>query len=892
MRGLGTRVVGWVERVVRVVRRGERDARLDEELRFHIEMATERNIRAGMTAAEARRAALVAFGGRTRFEEEARDEYRSRWLEELGRDVRYALRGLRRAPVFTATAVLTLALGLGGTTVIYSVVDHVVLRPLTYEAADRLVVVREVARELSEVYPTLPANASHYLEWRERCEVCEDVAALTPIGVTVTDQGDPARLGAVRASANLFPLLGVSARIGRLFTEEEDRSGGGDVAVLSDAYWRRQFGADPSVIGRTLTLDGVPRVVIGVLPPDFRLPKGHELGELVSMPDGPEVFVPLALTPYEAASQGAFNYVALARLREGVTLAQAQEHFDRLQAAITERAPQGLTLSAAVVPLYEQVVGSAGRALTLLLGAVGGVLLIVCVNLAALVAARNASRAWESTVRAVLGAGRGRLVRQALVESLLLAMIGGAVGLVLARWGLAGLLELAPADLPRLGEVRLDARVLAVAAAATALVGLAFGMLPAFRYASADPGAALKSGGRTATAGVRIRRARSALIASQVGLVTVLLVVAGLFLVSFVRVLRMDRGFDSEHVLALDVVLPEAEYGTRDAQARFHDRALDRLRALPGVTAAAVTSRLPLEGETQVDAVAAAGDPRPTAQQPAANYRHVSPGYFAALGIPLRAGRYFEEADRERDVVILSERAAAVLWPGESAIGRRVVPGGDGPPAEVIGVVADVPTTSLEEPRTMVVYLPHWRGWLAHGTVLVRATGDPLQLAGPGRAELRREAPGAVIEKVRTVEQVVGESMARRRFQLVLLALFAAVALATVGVGVFGVVAHFLAGRRGEVGIRLALGARPRSIHWQVVREGLRPALIGIGLGAAASIALGRMFGSLLFEVRPGDPPTILGVAALLLALLVAMACYVPARRVTEREPIAALRME
>ncbi|MEJ7810888.1 MAG: ABC transporter permease [Gemmatimonadaceae bacterium] len=866
------------------------EQRLGEEMAFHLDMQTERNLRAGMPPRDARRAALVAFGGRERFAEAVRDEARHRPLEDFVQDVRYAVRTLRRSPAFTAAAVLTLTLGLGATTVIFSLVDHIVLRPLPYADPDRLVVVREVVGEVRDVYPSLPANASHFLEWRRGCGACEGLAAIKRSAVTLIADGDPQRLGAARVSANLFSLLGVRPALGRGFREEEDRPGQDRVVVLSDAVWRRQFGADPSVVGRAITLNSARFEVIGVLPPTFVLPGGDALGAFAGLPRELDVYRPLALTDHERTAGGEHDFVVLARLRSGATADQARAQLDAIEAVFAERAGGGSTLRAVVVPLHAQVVGTAGRPLLLLLAAVGAVLLIVCVNLANLSLARNTGRQRESAVRVALGAGRGRLARLALAESLVVALAGGGVGLLLAHWGLGALVALAPATLPRVTEVQLDGRVFGAAALLTALVGVIVGALPAIRAGRADPGEALKAGGRTATGSRAATRRRALFIAAQVACSTVLLVGTGLFLTSFVRVLRVDRGFDTDRVLALDVALPGVTYASDARRTQFYERALAELAAVPGVVEVAAASALPLEGETWIDGIVADGDTRAAREQPPANFRFVTPRYFAAVGTPVRRGRTFAESDRERLVAVISERAARTLWPGEDAVGKRLRIGSAKSAAEVVGVAANVRTSTLEQEGSLVVYLPSRVSPPSQGTVVVRTTADPGAVATAVRAALRRVDPSVPVTKVRTMAQVVSATVATRRFQLGLLALFAVMALVTASIGIYGVISQSLASRTGEIGVRMALGARPADIHRLVMGEGLRPVVAGLVVGVAASLALGRVFGSLLFEVRASDPLTLLAVAVLL-ATVATVACYVPARRATAAGAAAALRL-
>ncbi len=812
-------------------------------------------------------------------------------MESLWKDVRYAARALRNAPRFTGAALITLALGLGATTVIFSLVDHIVLRPLPYQDVDRLVVVRETVAELADAYLSLGANASHLLGWQESCAGCEDIAALRKLPMTLTGDGDPQRLGGVRVSANFLPLLGVQPAIGRGFTTEDDVPGSDRVVMLSDAFWRRQYGADRSIVGRTIVLNETPYVVVGVLPREFTLPPGDALGALVGLPREIDVFKPLALTPRERTTPGEFDYVAIARLRPGVEPAAVKSQLDAVVTSIVARGSSGMTIRTSVTPLQDQVVGSTRRPLLMLLGAVAAVLMIVCVNLANLSLARNIGRRREAAVRIALGAGRGRLTRLALAESLLLAIAGGAVGFMLAWWGLRALVATAPANLPRIGEVGLDARIFTVGTIVAIIVGFIVGVYPALRLAGADPGEALKAGGRTATATRGAARRRGLFIASQIALSTVLLVGTGLFLRSFTRVLGVDRGFETERLLALDVALPQAKYGSPEINIQFHERVLGELAALPGVTSTALTTALPLEGEAQTDILSLENDPRPVAERPAAGIRLVSDGYFATIGTPVLRGRGFEDSDRGRDVVVLSERAAAALFPNEDAIGKRVTPGSNDPLSEVIGIVGDVRTSSLEKQGSLIAYVPYWKRGVGTPTILVRTAGDPAAITNAARGVLRRVDPTIAVANARTMDQVVSAAVAQRRFQVTLLSVFAIMALLTASIGIYGVITQSLASRMGELGVRMALGAPPSRVRQLILGEGMRPVAFGLALGIVASLMLGRAIESLLFEVRPSDLATLLGVTVILAVVAVA-ACAIPARRATRIDLVAMLRSE
>ena len=874
------------------------DRDVTDEVTLHIELRAEQLVAEGWARDEAMAEARRRFGPswddavrklrRVRHSREEQQAMRER-IDILGQDLRYAVRGLRRAPRFTASAILTLALGLGAATVVFSVVDHVVLRPLPFEDPDELFVVRERIAQIAHVYPTMSANAGHFLEWRRGCSACEGVAAVRPAASVLTGDGDPQRVQVVRASANLFPLLGVRPAYGRTFGEEEDVPGRDAVVLLTDAFWRRQFGADPSVLGRTITVGGAAMEVVGILPSRFRLPPGEALGARAKIPQAIDMFRPLALTPRERTTPGEFDYSVIARVRDGSTLAEARAQIDAIQADITARHPDGMQVTAQLTPLAEQVVGSAGRPMLLLLSAVVAVLLIVCVNLANLTLAHNAGRSRESAVRIALGAGGRRIARLALAQSLMLSLAGGALGLLFAYWGLRAVVATAPTTLPRIDEVQLDMRVFAMAALLSTIVGISVGALPALRLTRSNPADALRSGGRSATEGRGGHRRRAIFIGAQVALSTVLLMATGLLLTSFVRVMGVDRGFETERVLAFNVALPPGADATRRLQ--FRERSLGELAALPGVTSVAAASALPLEGDAQVDILSLERDPLPLLERPTASIRYVSPGYFATVGTPVLRGRAITPDDRGRRVVVVSERTAKTLWPGGDAIGKRLVPGSNDSIAEVVGIAADVRTSSLEAEGSLVVYLPYWQDVTGRITFLSRTSGKPEALTASARDVVRRIEPQVLITDIRTMEEVVAKATAGRRFQVTLLLIFAIMALVTASIGIFGVIAQSLAGRSTEMGVRMALGAQPADVHRIVLREGLAPTLAGLVLGAVATVALGRVFSSLLFEVRPTDPVTLLGVATLL-GLVAVVSCVIPARRVTGTRLANLLRME
>ena len=862
---------------------------IDREMAFHVAMETEQNLRAGLPPDEASRLAHVAFGGRQRFREEARDEIRSRALEDLTQDVRHAVRTFRRTPAFTATVIATLALGVGATTVIFSVADHVLLRSLPYAHADRLLGVQVLSDRLKNVTPTWVPNAAHFLAWKNACTVCQGMAAVRPGQLTLSGAGDPAVVSVFRVSDNLFSMLGARAEVGRLFAPGDDRPGNESLVVISDELWRQQFGGRADIVGRAITIGEGQRTVLGVVASDFRMFRGAELGPFLGLPRHADAYVPLALRGHELTTRGEHDYGVIALLKPGASPAALRAQLDAISAANSTQLGDDTPSRTMITPLQAQVVGSAGRPLLLLLAAVGAMLLIMCVNLATLFLARSAARRRESAVRVALGAGRGRLMRQALAETVTLSVMGGCAGVVLSRWGVQALVAMAPADLPRLDEVHVDARVLAVGLIVSVLAGLSFGFVPALRFGRTMPGDVLKESSRGATESRQSSRARSWLIASQVGLSMVLLVVAGLFLKSFVRVLHADRGFTAERILALDVAPPRSAYPTVAHRNQYYMEVMRQISSLPGVTAAALTSALPLEGEGWIDGIWPESDANAGngGRELDANFRFVSPNFFSVLGVSLLRGRTFTETDRGQHVVILSENAARAMWPNENPIGKLVHVGSDSL-WSVIGVAADVRTTGIEHDASLTVYHPYWyRGYAP--TVLVRTNGDPASLTGSVRAALRQVGPSVPISHVRTINQVISTVVAQRRFELVLIGLFAITALLTASIGIYGIISHSLSRRNNEIGIRIALGARPANVHALILREVLAPVAVGLVVGVLASRAVGALIAGLLFEVRPTDGVTFASVG-IVLAVVATVACWIPTRRATRIDPVDALR--
>jgi predicted permease len=808
----------------------------------------------------------------------------------MSRDIRYALRSLSKDRGFAAMAVLSLAVGIGANTAIFSLVDGVLLRPLDYSQPDRLVAISQSSPRFMKLYPSLPINIATLLEWRNQSKSFESIGGYQNTTLTLTGLGQPELIPGAAVSANFFHVLGIAPRLGREFLDSEDRSGQDQVAMIADSLWRRRFQADPAIVGRKITLNGRPFQVIGVLPPDFQFPKQetdrgeHDSGRM-------EIFRTLGYDADDTVLHGGdMNYAPIARLSPGVSIARASAELNSVEAYIDAKVGTNDGLRATIVPLQDKLTGNIRQSLIVLMGAVGAVLLVLCVNLANLSLSRAAGRARDSAIRTALGASRGQLMRQSLIESCVLSTIGCAGGILLAYGGLRWLLATAPIDIPRLADVRIDARVLLFALAISLATALIFGILPALRSAALrNPFETLKAGSRSSTEGRGGINVRNILVGLEVGLSAALLVTAGLLLASFVRLTTIDKGFDVERVLAVDVSLPGAKYPKAEQRTEFFQRVLDQARALPGVQAAAISSYLPLEGENWIDIVGIQNDARPQAQLPSTNLRFISPAYFQTLHIPLRAGRDFEPGDRNRMVAVISAGLAQKLWPGLNPIGRKLQDVGK--LLEVVGVASDIRSTSLDKDPVNMLYIPYWQRPRYSSSILLRTAMDPAGIASALRTAVWSVDSEVPVPAERTLEQVMLQSVARRRFQMLLVLLFAAAALALAAFGTYGVVSYAVTRRRSEMGIRMALGAQSGDVLRLVLRQGMTPVFAGLCAGALAAMGIGQYVASLLFQVSPRDPLAFATASATLL-LVSAAACWIPARRATQVNPIDALRLD
>ena len=820
-------------------------------------------------------------------------------MDTLLQDLRYGARSLGRSPAFTAVAVLALALGIGANSAVFSMVDGVLLRPLPYGNADRAVMLWSTWPGYDRTWLSEP----EVVDYRSQRQVFDIVAPFSLGSATLTGDGEPERVRAASLSAEVLPALGVTPTLGRNFTAAEDLpdSLAGRVALLSHALWRRRYAGDPSVVGRAIQVGLRSFTVVGVLPDEFRLPNDF-VGEPV------QLYSPIGLDPNpDPDSRGNHGLYAVARLAPGVTPERAQVAMSAFVSDMKRRHDAyGPEFDLRVVSARDQVSGDVRPALLVMLGAVALVLLVACANVANLLLARAEARHRELAIRSALGAGRTRIVRQLLAESLLLATAGAALGLALAAAGLRALIAFSPPNVPRLDAIGMDGRVVAFTAAIAVLTSLVFGLVPALQASGTTTQEMLNEGGRGASAGVRRQRVRRTLVVTEVALAMVLVVGAGLLIKSFARLMGIDAGVRPERVLTMELSLPGAKYAQPRSRA-FFEQLRQRVAALPGVTSAGFVRELPFANEIGDWSfrIVGRGADRPDEAFGAADWQVATPGYFEAMGVALRGGRYLEDADATRaaPVVVISEKMASTFWPNQDPVGQQIRLGGTGPgpdtlPRTVVGVVADVRHKGLDAETKTQMYLPHTQFpstdsnfAINRMSLVVRARTDPLMLAPAVRREIRALDPEIPVSRVRSMEQVLSASASVRELNVMLLSVFAAVALTLAALGIYGVMAYTVTQRTKEIGVRMALGASAVEVQRLVLRQGLLLVGIGVLLGALGAVALGRVLTSLLFGVSATDPAIYAAVTAVLAAVAL-LATYVPARRATRVSPMVALRYE
>lgn len=869
-------------------RRAQAERELNEELRFHLERKVEELRCRGLSEAEARRQARVTLGGVEPIKEEIRAGRAGFWLETLWQDVRFAARQLRKNPGFAAVAVLTLALGIGATTAIFSVVNAVLLRPLPYAESDRLINIWEDPGD----NPRNPVNPLNFADLRAQTSSFEHLAAYYSLSVSLTGEGEPERIIRGFSSAGLFSALRVQPQLGRTFVIEEEQAGRTDVAVLSHGLWVRRFGADANVVGKPIMLDGERATIIGVLP--------HGLSATSIWDPSFDVWTPMPLSTFDAtqASRGSHYLSVAGRLRAGVSLAAARAEVETVYERMRRQYPDNLTRwRVRVVGMHNDLVADVRQPLLVLMGAVSFLLLIACTNVANLLLARATARRREVAIRTAIGATRARLLRQFLSESLLLALAGVAAGWLLAEWGTRALVALEPGNLPRLEELRLDYGVFAFTLLISVAAGVLFGLAPAVQVSRAAPVDALKESAGSVTASRSAEVLRRTLVVAEVALSLMLLVGAGLLLKSFVRLLSVDPGFDPRQVLTLRLTLPEQRYPDVPQQAGFYRQLLERIQAQPQVQSAAIVSNLPLTGGegTWENGFGIEGRPQPPRGQ--GNYaylRWITPDYFRTLNIPLKRGRALSDADTAEQprVVVVDELFARKFFPDQDPIGQRIVVyWRDGIPREIVGVVGNVHPYSLAAAASPHMYVPYYQTPQRYGALLLRTTGDATAVARVAQEQVQAIDPSQPVYLVRTMEQILSGSVSDRRFHLVLLTTFAGVAMLLAAVGIYGVMACAVSERRREMAIRMAMGAARAQVVRLVVAQGAKLALFGVLAGVAGALALSDVLSAQLFRVQPTDPATFAAVA-IGLALLGVAACAIPARRASRVAPAESLRHE
>jgi predicted permease len=805
-------------------------------------------------------------------------------MHTLWQDVRYGVRTLLKAPGFACIAVIALALGIGANTAIFSVVNGVLLEPLPYTEPGQLAMVwldnrRQSIKEDITSYP-------NFVDWRDRNKTFQGMAGVTNYTMNLTGAGEPEELRAASVSPNFFQLMGAPPARGRGFTAEEEQPGNANVVILGHGLWRRRFGGDPGILNRTISLNGEQRTVVGIMPPGFQFPEKAE------------IWSPLAPSERRRAARGAFWLPVIGRLKPGVTRAEAQADMDVVAAQMEKEFPNiNAGYGVNVVPLQEQIVGNLRASLLVLLSAVAFVLLIACANVANLLLARAAVREKEVAIRAALGATRVRILRQLLTESVLLSIVGGALGLLLAWWGLAVLLRLGPEDLPRLENIHIDARVLWFTFGVSLLTGVLFGLAPALQTSQPDFGEMLKEGGGGGSSSHRAQRIRSVFIVAEIALTLVLLTGAGLLMRSFWRLQQVDPGFKLDHILTMELGLTRSKYPEGPQAVAFFQQLQERLEAIPGVESASATTTILLPKLANSSGFTIENrPPDPTEQRAELPFDAIQPNYFQTMGVPMLRGRAFTDQDSQNtpQVAVVNETFVNRYFPNEDPVGKRFTFGDGGANARwinIVGVVRDTRRQGLDAPIRIESWMPHSQAPSLGMQIVIRTTGDPLSIVGAVREavwSLDRDLP---IARLQTLEQIMSQTVAHRRLSMLLLVIFAAVALVLAAVGIYGVMSYVVSQRTREIGVRMALGAEALDVMRLVVGHGMKLAMVGVGLGVVAAFSLTRLMTALLFGVSPSDPLTFL-VIALMLVVVALLACWIPARRATKVDPMTALRWE
>jgi len=892
---LGSRIRSWLRATLQ---RSRLESEMDGELRFHIEARAEDLQRAGVPRQEAMRQARMEFGGIERAKEECREERGVRFLESSAQDLRYAVRMLRKNPGFAMVAVLTLALGIGASTAVFSLVSAILLKPLPFPEPDRIV--------LPELVSPPGVNiGSEYFPWGQKqfrmltqdAHPFEAVGAFQSDSFNLNGAGEPAFLDGYRASAEFFPALGILPVLGRTFTSEEDQPGHEYEVILSYRLWRERFGGDRDVLGRGVRLNDYVYTVVGVMPAGFVFPRAEEMPSSFNFPREAQLWVPLAVAAEPKG--GPSELAVIGRLKPGLTIAQAQAAMDLVTKHAEAKDPQWKGwFSARIVPLVRQVTGDTRRPLQLMFGAVCIVLLIACSNVANLLLARSLGRRREFTLRAALGAGRARLVRQLLTESLVIALTAGAVGSLIALAGIYFVKRLGPANIPRLQEVALDVPVLAFTLGLALATGILFGLAPALGATRENLVNSLKEGSQRSGTSSTSGRLRDTLLVSQVALALVLIISAGLITRAFFRMLGANGGFNAKRVLTFQLSLPALKYADESHIVTLYRNALERLRSIPGVESAGIGETVPMGGEGESTVIRLPDHPAASQKElPFANYTIISPGYFSAIGTPLLRGRDFVESDTATSlpVAIVNTEMEKKYWPGQSAIGKQVGPGSPRYPLlTIVGVVPNVKHISLREetaPEMFVLYTQKPWPSMLNMRVALRTKTDPESTTESVRQSIQSLDPDLPLAKVATLTTLVNDSMSQPRFSMLLLTSFGMLSLLLASIGMYGVISYSVTQRTPEIGVRMALGAARRNVFAMVLGQGVRLVSVGIGIGLVAAFGVTRTMASFLYGVESTDPVTFASVSLLLVGVAL-LACYLPARRATRIDPIVALRYE
>ncbi len=809
-------------------------------------------------------------------------------MQTLWQDMRYALRMLRKHPGFTLIAVLTLALGIGANTAIFSLLDGVLLRPLPYQEPERLALIWEDATKIG--FPRDTPAPANYADWKAQNHSFEDMAALDFRGFNLTGDGEPEKLNAFGVTSNFFPLLGVKPALGRNFLPAEDQPGASKVAIISHRLWQNRFGGDQGILNRDILLNDEKVRVVGVMPPGFQFYQNYI-----------NLWVPSAFTSSELANRGNHFLTVVGRMKPSVTIAQADADIKSIMQRIAQAYPDDAKgLSSVVVSLREELTGNVQQSLMILLAAVGFVLLIACANIASLMLARAATRTREIAVRSALGAGRGRIVRQLLTESLLLAVSGGVLGILLALWSFEFLRQLIPPAMTGQTALQLDGRVLLFTLLASLVSGVLFGLAPALQASRLDLNEALKEGGGRSGTGTGQRRLRNVLVVGEVALSLMLLIGSGLLIQTLFNLHGQYSPLSPEKVLTMRTVLPEYKYGEHARRVAFYDQVIERVQAIPGVVSAGYTTSVPLEWKGGANGLSIEGRQAEPGLGFNANHRQVTNDYLQTMHIALRQGRYFDGRDQQQaePVTIINETMARQYWPNENALGRRFKIGSadsDRPWLTIVGIVADVRQMGMTEPVKPEMYLPQRQikshFFFSPRDLTIRTSVEPMSLADAVRNAVHAVDPNQPVTNIRTMEEVLGEESAQSRVAMVLMSTFAALALLLAAIGLYGVLSYFVAQHTPEIGLRMALGAQAGDVLRLVLRQGLMLVFCGVALGLFGAFALTRLMKSLVFGVATADPLTF-AIVPLVFCVVALVACWVPARRATKVDPMIALRAE